>query len=84
MKEEKYRKAIKVHQEKLYGYALRLHSLVDEMLDDTVSTNDVLGVLEAEKMWRFSRSVDCAKASALDEILDEIAGMLEEEDDYVD
>jgi len=76
MKEEKYMKAMKAHQDKLYGYALRLHELVDEMLEDNASTNDVLGVLEAEKMWRFQRTLDGARAKTLEETIGELADIL--------
>lgn len=81
MKKEKYVKALKAHQEKLFDYAMTLHRLVDMMLDDDVSMNDVLGVLEAEKMWRFNNTIDNAKVKTLGEMLDDLAGIFDDEEE---
>lgn len=81
MKEEKYKKALGIHQDKLFGYTVRIHEIVDEMLGDSVSPNDVLGVLEAEKMYRFNQTLSSARTSSLMEALEEFANIFDEEEE---
>ena len=65
MKEEKYKKALKAHGEKLGDYAVRLHELVDEMEDDEVSGAEITAILETEKLYRFVSDFNYARATAL-------------------
>ena len=65
MKEEKYKKALKAHGEKLGDYAVRLHELVDEMENDEVSGAEITAILETEKLYRFASDFNYARATAL-------------------
>lgn len=49
MKEEKYMKALGIHEAKLLEYAMRLDDLVLEMGDDKCSVLQVVGMLECAK-----------------------------------
>lgn len=80
MKEEKYKKAMGMHTDKLHDYALKLHEFVNEMHDDSVSYNDIIGMLEVEKMFRFNESVEYARKSSLMEVFEEFAELLGEEE----
>ena len=80
MKQEKYEKAMGMHTDKLHEYAMRLHEFVDEMHSDSVSYNDIIGMLEVEKMFRFNESVEYARNFSLADMLDELADMFSEEE----
>lgn len=80
MKQEKYKKAMGIHTDKLHDYAIRLHDFVDEMHGNNVSYNDIIGMLEVEKMFRFNESVEYARNSSLMDALGELADILTEEE----
>lgn len=80
MKEEKYKKAMDIHTDKLRDYAMRLHEFVNEMHDSGVSYNDIMGMLEVEKMFRFNETVEYARNSSLMDVLGELADLLGEEE----
>lgn len=80
MKQEKYKKAMSIHTDRLHGYATRLHDFVDEMHDEGISYNDIIGMLEVEKMFRFNESVEYARNFSLADMLDELADMFSEEE----
>ena len=61
MKEEKYRKALRAHNEKIGDFAMELHELVDGFLDDECSIAEVVGMLETEKSFRIYSA--CEEAS---------------------
>ena len=76
MKQEKYEKALNTHAEKLEKHATALHNLVDEIRGDAISWNEIIGMLEVEKMFRFNQSVENARNASLLEALDELADSL--------
>lgn len=80
MKQEKYKKAMGIHTDKLHDYAIRLHDFVDEMHSNNVSYNDIIGMLEVEKTFRFNESVEYARNSSLMDALGELADILTEEE----
>lgn len=80
MKQEKYKKAMGIHTDKLHDYAIRLHDFVDEMHGNNVSYNDIIGMLEVEKMFRFNESVEYARNSSLMDALGDLADLLCEEE----
>lgn len=80
MKQEKYKKAMGMHTDKLHDYSLRLHEFVDEMHSDSVSYNDIIGMLETEKMLRFNESVEYARSANLMNALDDLAELFCEEE----
>ncbi len=80
MKQEKYKKAMDMHTDKLHDYAIRLHEFVDEMHDNSVSYNDIIGMLEVEKMFRFNESVEYARGASLMSALDDLAELFSEEE----
>ena len=75
MKRKKFEKAIRVHEENLKCFAYELHELVDAMLEDGLSTADVIGILETEKLYRFEQVREEAKAES---VLKMLGGMLDE------
>ena len=81
MKQEKYEKAMGMHTDKLHEYAMRLHDFVDEMNNDSVSYNDIIGMLEVEKMFRFNKAVEYARNSSLADMLGDLAELLGEEEE---
>ena len=80
MKQEKYEKAMGMHTDKLHDYAIRLHEFVDEMHSDSVSYNDIIGMLETEKMLRFNETVEYARGASLMNALDDLAELFGEEE----
>lgn len=81
MKQEKYEKALATHAEKLEEHANALHDLVDEIHGDSISWNEIIGMLEVEKMFRFSQSVENARNASLLEALEDLAGLFDEEEE---
>ena len=80
MKQEKYEKAMGMHTDKLHDYAIRLHEFVDEMHSDSVSYNDIIGMLETEKMLRFNETVEYARGASLMNALDDLAELFGDEE----
>lgn len=76
MKQEKYEKALATHAEKLEEHANALHDLVDEIHRDSVSWNEIIGMLEVKKMFRFNQSLENARNESFLEALDELADSL--------
>lgn len=80
MKQEKYKKAMDMHTDKLHDYAIRLHEFVDEMHSDSVSYNDIIGMLEVEKMFRFNQSIEYARSASLIDAIGDLAELFGEEE----
>lgn len=80
MKQEKYEKAMGMHTDKLHEYAIRLHEFVDEMHNNSVSYNDIIGMLEVEKMFRFNQSIEYARSASLMDALGDLAELFGEEE----
>ena len=80
MKQEKYKKAMSIHADRLQDYATRLHEFVDEMHDKGISYNDIIGMLEVEKMLRFNESVEYVRSASLMNALDDLAELFSEEE----
>ena len=86
MKEEKFKKALKIHQDKLYSYGEELHDIVDAMLKDSISPLEVIGMLEAKKLSLFDEIMNAShkmeqEFASLDDVLEELRDMLEGEDE---
>lgn len=80
MKQEKYEKALATHTEKLNEYAHELHEFIDKVHRDNVSWNDIIGMLEVEKMFRFNQSVEYARSASLMDALGDLAELFGEEE----
>ena len=80
MKQEKYEKAMSIHTDRLHGYATRLHDFVDEMHDEGISYNDIIGMLEVEKMFRFNETIEYARGASLMDALGDLAELFGEEE----
>lgn len=81
MKRKKFEKAIRMHEENLKCFACELHELVDAMLEDDLSTADVIGILETEKLYRFEQVREEAKAASVLEMLSDAMGAFEEQEE---
>ena len=81
MKEDKYKKALKAHGEKLGDYAVRLHELVDEMEDDELSGAEITAILETEKLYRFASDYNYARTKAMFDGLDGLLDSIDGEED---
>ena len=79
MKEETYQKALKKHEDKIWGYADRMHDLVFEMLGDGCSANDAIGLLDNMKMFVFTRTINKADIEVATENIEKIIEMMKEE-----
>ena len=80
MNDEKYKKAMKKHSDKIGDYADELHDFIDEVHRDNVSWNDIIGMLEVEKMFRFNQAMEYSKRQSIEEMLDGLADLLCEEE----
>lgn len=80
MKEKTYEKAMKLHEEKLKKYSNMLHDLVDDMREDKLSWNDIFGILETEKLFRFDGEIEIARGNALMDVLGDLADIFDEEE----
>lgn len=69
MNQETIDKVLEDHGEKLMRYSDEIHATVDKMLADDCSMNDVIGLLEVEKMFRYNQIASAARRNALHERL---------------
>lgn len=68
MKEEKYAKALEIHETKLLEYAMRLDDLVMEMGGDKCSVLEIVGMLECCKAKLLGAADETARL--ISELLD--------------
>lgn len=65
MNQETIDKVLEDHSEKLMRYSDEIHATVDKILADDCSMNDVIGLLEVEKMFRYNQGASAARCNAL-------------------
>lgn len=78
MKKETYLKAMEEHSEKLLSYSDELAEFIEEMLHDSCTVSDVVGVLEIGKTYALDQAKSAAGREAL---MDAIEKMLGDDDD---
>ena len=74
MDKETYLKAMDEHGEKLYSYSDKLAEFIKEMLHDSCTVSDVVGVLEIGKIYAFEQAKSAASLDALVDALKDMCG----------